>query len=169
MSDWEIRRPTRSDTVPFSELHVRIWQGAYRGIIDDEILDALTPASFAATWMAVGEGYDTGTIPDDGRGFWVATHQDRPAAFLFFGPARDDDAPTARQLYALNVAEEHRGSGIADRLMTEGFGPGPAYLWLARGNDRAAAFYRRHGFELDGTESDDQHDGITELRMVRPA
>lgn len=164
---YQIRRPTRSDTVPFSTLHCRIWQETYRGLMDDEVVDALEPSSFAATWMAVGSGYDEGTIPDDGRGFWVATWEDRPAAFIFFGPARDEDAPTPRQLYALNVHPDHQGSGIAQRLMAEGFGQGPAYLWVARGNARAIRFYERHGFALDGTESSDQHDGVVEQRMVR--
>ncbi len=48
-----------------------------------------------------------------------------------------------------------------------GLGDAAAYLWVARGNERAIRFYRRHDFAEDGTESTDQHDGITEIRMVR--
>ncbi|MFX0538037.1 N-acetyltransferase family protein [Ornithinimicrobium sp. Y1847] len=162
-----IRRPTRSDTVPFSTLHAEIWRATYRGVMEDRIVDALEPASFAATWMAVGSGYDEGTIPDDGRGFWVATLEEEPVGFIFFGPPRDEDPPQERQLFALNVHPDHHGSGLAGRLMDEGFGSGPAYLWVAKGNGRAIRFYERNGFVLDGTESTDQHDGVVELRMVR--
>ena len=165
--DYVIRRPTRSDTVPFSTLHAHIWRVTYRGLMEDRLLDALEPSSFAATWMAVGNGYDEGTIPDDGRGFWVATLADEPVGFIFFGTGRDEDPPTARQLYSLNVHPDHHGLGIAQRLLDEGFGPGEAYLWVAKGNDRAIRFYERNGFVRDGTESADQHDGVVEVRMVR--
>ena len=165
--DYVIRRPTRSDTVPFSTLHAQIWAETYRGLMEDRVLDALEPSSFAATWMAVGSGYDEGTIPDDGRGLWVATLAEEPVAFIFFGTGRDEDRPTERQLYALNVHPDHHGRGIAQRLLDEGFPPGAAYLWVARGNARAIRFYERNGFVLDGTESADQHDGVVEVRMVR--
>lgn len=165
--DYVIRRPTRSDTGPFSTLHAEIWRATYRGLMADRVVDALEPANFEATWQAVGSGYDEGTIPDDGRGFWVATLADAPVGFLFFGTGRDEDRPTERQLYALNVDPEHHGTGIAQRLMDEGFGPGEAYLWVAKGNDRAIRFYERNGFALDGTDSADQHEGVVEVRMVR--
>lgn len=162
-----IRRPTRSDTVPFSTLHCEVWLATYRGLMDDEVVDALEPSSFASTWMAVGSGYDEGTIPDDGRGFWVATLKEEPVGFIFFGPGRDQDRPRDHQLYALNVHPDHHGTGIAQRLMDEGLGQGAAYLWVAKGNGRAIRFYERNGFALDGTESSDQHDGVVEVRMVR--
>lgn len=165
--DYVVRRPTRNDTVPFSTLHAHIWRETYQGVMEDRVLQDLEPSSFASMWMAVGSGYDEGTIPDDGRGFWVATLAEEPVAFVFFGPGRDQDRPVERQLYALNVHPDHHGRGIAQRLMDEGVGPGEAYLWVARDNGRAIRFYERNGFELDGTESTDQHDGVVEVRMVR--
>mgnify|MGYP002738109895 CR=1 FL=1 len=110
-------------------------------------------------------------LPEDGRagiaqGIECPLH-DEPVGFIFFGRGRDEDRPTERQLYALNVHPDHHGTGIAQRLLDEGFGPGEAYLWVARGNDRAIRFYERNGFVLDGTESADQHDGVVEVRMVR--
>ncbi len=168
-SAYTLRRPTRGDTVPFSTLHADVWRATYRGLMDDAVLDALEPSAFAGLWMAVGSGYDEGTIPDDGRGFWVATLGEEPVGFVFFGPGRDEDRPVERQLHALNVHPDHHGSGVARRLLEEGLGDGPAYLWVAEGNARAVRFYERHGFALDGARARDQHDGVTELRMVRRA
>lgn len=168
-SAYTLRRPTRSDTVAFSTLHADVWRATYRGLMDDAVLDALEPSAFAATWMAVGSGYDEGTIPDDGRGFWVATLGEEPVGFVFFGPGRDEDPPVERQLHALNVHPDHHGTGVAQRLLDEGLGPGPAYLWVAEGNARAIRFYERNGFTLDGTRASDHHDGVVELRMVRRA
>lgn len=167
-SAYVLRRPTRSDTVPFSTLHVEIWRATYRGVMHDEVLEELQPSSFAALWMAVGSGYDEGTVPDDGRGFWVATLEEQPVGFLFFGPGRDEDRPVEQQVHALNVHPDHHGTGVAQRLMDEGLGPGAAYLWVAEGNGRAIRFYERNGFRLDGTSAD-REDGVVELRMVRPA
>ena len=45
----------------------------------------------------------------------------------------------------------------------------PAYLWVIEGNERAVAFYRRHGFELDGVVHDIEPGwpGGRQARMVR--
>ena len=37
-----------------------------------------------------------------------------------------------------------------DRLLTEVLGDAPALLWVLHGNERAEAFYRRHGFQAFG-------------------
>jgi ribosomal protein S18 acetylase RimI-like enzyme len=46
-------------------------------------------------------------------------------------------------------------------------GDGPATLWVVRGNQRAVAFYQRHGFRADGTAKWDERTGTIEDRMVR--
>lgn len=47
-------------------------------------------------------------------------------------------------------------------------GTAPAVLWVAQGNARAIAFYRRNGFAPDGTTmTDPAIPGITEVRMLR--
>lgn len=44
------------------------------------------------------------------------------------GPARDEDAPTPHGLRALNVTRRAQGSGLADLMMVDLVGDGPAYL-----------------------------------------
>lgn len=39
----KIRRATPEDALAIAHVHVRSWQAAYRGLIDDEFLDALRP------------------------------------------------------------------------------------------------------------------------------
>ena len=166
-SAYLIREPEPGDVEGFAALHVRVWQETYRGIMDDDVVDALSIDGFRPIWYSITKAYAEGTVPDDGRLFRVAVLGQEPVAFLMSGPARDEDAPHPRQLWSLNVAPEHQGGGVAQRLMDEVLGEGPAYLWVARGNARAIRFYERNGFVLDGTESADQHDGVVELRMVR--
>ncbi|GAA1008833.1 hypothetical protein GCM10009551_090760 [Nocardiopsis tropica] len=56
----------------------------------------------------------------------------------------------------------------ASRLLDAVVDPGtPAYLWVAAGNGRAIAFYRKHGFDLDGAARHDAEWDCHELRMRR--
>lgn len=162
-----VREPVPEDVEGFARLHVRVWRETYRGLMADEVVDGLSVETFRPIWYSIARAYSTGAVLDDGRAMRVALLGEEPVGFVMVGPARDEDAPAPRQVWSLNVAPEHQGSGVAQRLLDEAFGDGPGYLWVARGNARAIRFYERNGFALDGTESQDQHDGVTELRMVR--
>ncbi|WP_122260955.1 GNAT family N-acetyltransferase [Ornithinimicrobium cerasi] len=162
-----VREPGAADVEAFAELHVRIWRETYRGIMDDRVVDGLAVETFRPRWYAIARAYEHGTVADDGRAVRVALREEEAVGFAMVGPARDDDAPAPRQVWSLNVAPEHQGSGVAQQLLDEVLPDGPAYLWVARGNDRAIRFYERNGFTLDGTQAEDQHDGVVELRMVR--
>lgn len=168
-SSYTLRRPRAADAPGFAALHARIWRITYRGLMRESVLEELSAATFLPMWEAIGAAYDEGRVPPGGRELWVATLEQEPAGFLLSGPPREEDAPAPRQLWALNVDPDHHGSGLAQRLLDELLGAGPAYLWVAEGNDRAIRFYRRNGFELDGTRAPDDRDGLVELRMVRPS
>lgn len=98
----------------------------------------------------------------------VATgFDDEIVGFASAGPTRDKDAPTEWELYAVNVLSEHHGTGIADRLIRAVVAERPATLWVVKDNARAIAFYRRHGFEVDGGSKFHEPTGAPEIRMVR--
>lgn len=164
-----VREPCLADVDACAELHVRIWRHTYRGIMADEVVEALSVEGFRPMWSSVATAYEQGTVAQDGRAFRVAFVEGEPVGFVMTGPALDEDAPTPRQVWALNVAPEHQGTGLAQRLLDGALGEGPGYLWVAQGNDRAIRFYQRNGFVLDGSSALDRHDGVTELRMVREA
>lgn len=162
-----VRRPTLADAPACAALHAHVWRQTYRGLMEDRVVDGLSAEGFTPMWESIGRAYDEDRVTDDGRQLWLAEHDGVPVAFIFFGPPRDEDPPAPLQLWALNVHPDHQGTGIAQRLLDEHLGGVQAYLWVARGNDRAIRFYQRNGFGLDGTESADQHDGVVEVRMVR--
>jgi ribosomal protein S18 acetylase RimI-like enzyme len=83
------------------------------------------------------------------------------------GATRDDDAPTAWELYSINVTAAQRGSGLADDLIRVTAGDSDAMVWVLAENARAQSFYRRHGFRMDGATMLDEVTGATELRMAR--
>lgn len=165
--EYAVRPPRAEDVTALGELHCRVWRETYAGLMTPEALARLSPEGFARGWARrMEQSGDDGRHPS-GELVQVATHGQELVAFISIGPPRDDEAPEELQLWALNVLPKHQGTGLAQRLMTEVLGDAAAYLWVARGNERAIRFYRRHDFAEDGTESTDQHDGITEIRMVR--
>jgi len=88
------------------------------------------------------------------------------------GATRDPDAPTAWELYSINVLAEEQGSGVADDLMRATVGDSDTTVWVLAENARAQAFYGRHGFRIEGatrTHEGAVHEGTgaSELRMVR--
>lgn len=158
--DYEYRLLTAHDADVIAPLHVQIWRDTYTGLMSQEKLDSLDVAKNAERWRSLLTGEN---VPRVLGGF------DRAGAlvgWITVGEARDDDAPCARELWVLNVARAHHGSGVAQELIRQELADGPAYLWVVEGNDRAIAFYRKYGFELDGTKHP-MPEGNVDLRMVR--
>ena len=85
------------------------------------------------------------------------------------GVTRDPDAPTAWELYSINVLADHHGTGVADQLITAVIAERPATVWVVRENTRAQAFYRRFGFGVEGATKPYEGTGASEIRMVRNA
>ncbi len=132
-------RPARvHDIGQMARVHVRCWQETYRGLMPDALLDDPgLPAARERMW--------TRALTDEryrrNRG-WM------------------------RQLYVLYVYAADHGTG-AGRALLEAVTDSaePTALWVADPNPRAQAFYRKHGFDADGTARSD--DGPREIRMVR--
>lgn len=83
------------------------------------------------------------------------------------GATRDADAPTAWELYSINVVAGQQGSGLADDLIHEVARDLDTTVWVLTDNARAQAFYRRHGFRNEGATTLDEATGLPEMRMVR--
>ncbi|MCK0112354.1 GNAT family N-acetyltransferase [Ornithinimicrobium sp. F0845] len=178
-SPYVIRPPAVEDVEALGTLHCRVWQEAYVGLMDEAAFAELTPERFARGWgrrLVAEDGLpaekqDENLLVDGrsarGERVVVAQYDDGLVGFISVGPAREEDGPTDTQLWAINVLAEHYGTGVAQELMDIGLGEGPAYLWVAEGNDRAIRFYERNHFRLDGGRATDREDGLVELRMVR--
>ncbi|WP_300345050.1 GNAT family N-acetyltransferase [Nesterenkonia sp.] len=107
--------------------------------------------------------------PESERRIVVAERDSRIIGFGAFGKARDDDAPTRHELWRLYVLAESYGTGLAHRLL-DALDPGrtPSYLWVMEANQRAIAFYRKHGYRPDGAVEHLPHIGnLPKIRMVR--
>jgi GNAT superfamily N-acetyltransferase len=90
--------------------------------------------------------------------------------FVGSGPARDDDAPRARELYFIYLLDAFHGTGLGQQLFDAAVDEGEGlYLWVAEDNPRAHRFYARNGFALDGASHVEPFLGeeLTEVRFVR--
>jgi ribosomal protein S18 acetylase RimI-like enzyme len=78
------------------------------------------------------------------------------------------DPPRDLQLWFIYQYARAHGSGTGQLLLDAALGDRPAYLWVAEGNPRAIAFYRRNGFTPDGThKTAPEWENLAEIRMVR--
>ncbi|KNX36634.1 GNAT family N-acetyltransferase [Luteipulveratus halotolerans] len=166
---YAVRAPRIDEADELAELHVQIWRETYADDMRAEFLEALDPAPRAEMWRRVAAEEAEGVAGADGRTVRVAVDPEsgRVAGFGMVGPGRDDDPPQPTELRALNIARDHHGRGAAGQLLAATLGDRPAYLWVVEGNARAQAFYRKHGFELDGGRTVDDESGAVELRMTR--
>lgn len=164
-SDWQLRALTLDDCDELGRVHMAVWRDADAGIMPAAYLAGLSDERCADNWRAVAarpsDPLSRTLVVVDGRG--------RLAGFGSGGPSRDDDAPTAWELYAVNLAASARGTGVADRLLDELLGDRDATLWVVVANARARSFYARRGFVDEGGRAEHPGTGTPEMRMVRRA
>lgn len=145
-----IRQASNHDADGIASVNVRAWQLAYRGIVPDKELDAMSAATRAIQWREILSKAESVT--------WVAVENEEVLAFASVGPCRDRDlSPTTYELWALYVAPDHWRRGIGKRLWSamkaNVIPPGTdlVSLQVLAGNDKARRFYEKQGFETDGS------------------
>ncbi len=147
------------DADALADLHAASWREAYHGLLPAEVIASET-AKMPAQWQR--------RLLDPGNAaYWVAEHDGRLIGFSW-AEALGPGAARPLELVGLYVLARYHGSGVADDLLICAVGEAPCQLWVAEGNERAIAFYRRHRFEHDGTfRQMPEWGGITIQRMVR--
>jgi GNAT superfamily N-acetyltransferase len=164
-----VRDAAPGDGRRFEEVRVAGWRAAYRGIIADEFLDALTVEDARVeqreAWLAA---------PPPGQVFLVAELDGEAVGGAILLPVRDDDLDDAAELAALYVDPDRRYGGIGTALLLAGFErmPQPLHvLWTLEGNAAGRRFYERHGFRPDGRRAPAERlpGSPTEVRYTRSA
>ena len=170
MSGVEVRLATPEDAPGIARVHVASWRAAYRGIVPDPILDALSVERRTMYW------HDTTTNPGEVP-TWVAVVGAELVGFASGGPHRDDDLPPgAGELWSIYVQPASWGVGVGRALFERAVadlgarGFGPLALWVLTANERGRRFYERHGWRGDGATRVLDFDGtpIEEMRYRGP-
>jgi GNAT superfamily N-acetyltransferase len=153
-------------------VHVRSWQAAYRGLIPQDYLDGLDPASRRAQWDRV---LARGGWPR--AGVLVAEVDEQVAGFAALGPARDEgeDPAQVAEIAAIYLAPEAWGTGGGRQLMGASLealvlaGYRQVILWVLDSNERARRFYVANGWQPDGAAKVDARLGfpLAEVRYRR--
>lgn len=165
-----LRPAELGDAVGIAEVHVRSWQGAYRGLMPQDVLDGLSIEDRAARW----EGILTDPYPLT-LGTLVAEVEGVIAGWASFGAGRDAGTDALGEVYGIyaDPASWSRGIGLAlitaseAALVTAGYDD--AFLWVLDGNERADRFYERRGWLADGATKIDERPDLTlrEHRRVK--
>ena len=157
-----IRRAVAADAAAIASVSVRGWQVAYRGLLPDAYLDALSIAERRLAW----HHYLVRELP--GYRMWVIEEDDAVLGFTRTGPAADADAgPEVGQVFGLYVDPRHFGTGLGRALLQHALddlrrrGYREAIVWAFQGNERAARLYRRAGLALDGATRTNETPGYS--------
>jgi len=150
------------DVDEVAKLHVSTWRETYSGLIPESFF-ADDVVEHRRRWWA-----STIADTDADQVFHVAELQGELVGFAGAGAAVKDPAPRPRELYMIYLTKAAHGTGLGQKLLDAVLPPVPAFLWVARDNPRARAFYVKNGFAADGTEfTDPRTPGFVEMRMVR--
>ena len=164
---------TLADCDRVAEIRVGGWQTAYRGIIPQSYLDAMSVAEDAERRRARFEESlrSGGTVVN-----LIAETAGEIVGWACHGPYRDGEVRTGdAELYAIYVDPDRFGAGTGWALIAQSVrrctaaGHPRMYLWVLEENARARRFYERAGFRADGTKEPFEVDGVAvpEVRYVR--
>lgn len=154
-----IREAGTKDVEAIASIHVRAWQGAYRGQLSDDYLDGLDVAQRIPQTRATVE-----SSPPEFR-TWIAEDGAEIVGFAVTGPSQDADAERkTAELYAIYLEPSRVGTGAGRELFEHAIGDlrergfTAATLWVLESNERARRFYDAAGWATDGATTSERVD-----------
>ena len=145
-----IREARLEDAEGIARVHVVSWQAAYRGIMSDGLLDALSIPERTADWRKRLESPVS-------RLSFVLEIDDRIEGWVSLGSARDQDKSAAcGELYGIYLTPEYWSQKWGTRLYAQAEKvlreqPFTAItVWVLEANERARRFYEKAGYVPDG-------------------
>lgn len=141
-----VREAMQADVAAIARLHLGNWRAAYRGIVPDDLLDAITEESRRQHWDRV-------LAKRDGTEFvYVAEDEDgRLLGIASGGPEVGGDPHYHGELYVLHVRPDAQGRGVGRALMRAVARRLAAadittlLVWMLRENHPARRFYAALG------------------------
>ena len=155
------------DAGGIARVQVAAWRAAYRGLLPDGTLAALSVEDTEVAWRR--------RLAEPWGEVLVRTRGERVVAFVGYGPPQDEgrEPEGVGEVYVLYVLpdEWRRGHGAALlEAALDGLRAGgdvEAMLWVLHDNERAIAFYEAAGFVGDGTVRVKERRDGTRLTVAR--
>ena len=155
-----VRLATSEDAASLAALEVTVWRVAYRGLMPDAFLDALSQAEKTIEWRQ--------NLLKHGlfgrKRVLVAVENADIIGFVRVGAV--DDEGERGLVYLLYILPAYWGQGVGKMLMhaaideLRDLGMDEALLWVLRANQRARAFYASLGWRPDGRTTTADYGGI---------
>jgi GNAT superfamily N-acetyltransferase len=160
-----LRRARQEDARALAVVHTRCWQAAYRELLPAEFLAGLSISDWTERWHT--------RLHDQPQGTTVAELGGELVGFASVGPSRDEDLAPTRwiELNRMYLLPSGWGTGLAGRLLlTAVRSDRSSFLWVFQANLRAQGFYRKAGYQPDGTSKPItiETTTLTEIRYRRP-
>jgi GNAT superfamily N-acetyltransferase len=169
LAEPEIRDAEPADAEAIVSATEAGWREGYAGIVSPERMESL-PVERWRHEVSVGLRRPVGDAFTR-----VAEIDGEFAGYAYVAaPARDGDlGPGEAELVAMYVLPARWRQGAGDALMRavvdrlEELDYAAAVLWTFEANERALAFYRRHGWAPDGAERHNEQANARVIRMRR--
>jgi GNAT superfamily N-acetyltransferase len=156
-----IRPALPQDARAIAEVRVASWRAAYRGVVPDAYLDAMTPDESEDSWRAVAAG------ETNGAELRVCEVDGAIVGFAAYGAAREPRFGHGGELYATYYLPEAMGKGYGGAMLREvtarlaALGHADMIVWAMEANARGRGFYEnivrmrlvdgaRQSFEIEG-------------------
>lgn len=162
-ADVGLRTADAGDLAAMAEVFVHAWRSGYRGVVPDEVIDAMEPSGVAEDLAAGLDNPRLATV--------LAVGADgNPVGFTRFG--EDAEHADGAYLAALYVHPAAGGLGVGRALLRHALDAMPGRdvrLWVFEANSRARDVYERAGFRLEGPRRIDPRWRTPQVLMRRPA
>jgi len=166
MSEYEVRPATLKDAKAVAEVHAASARAAYTGILPEDQLQALAPASREAKWRDAIEFAEPQVQ--------VAELDGEVVGFVGYDRSRDPKTkPTVGEIWSLYVKPEHWGKGVGVALWDaarEGLdeeGCLTVTAWVPLRNERAIRFHELAGFKREMNTAKTTQMGSVKIEEVR--
>ena len=154
---------SEDDWADIGRIYQKSWQWAYRGLLPQPYLDALSPER----WGDGAKHPNLHTL--------VCAEEGRLVGVSAFCPSRFPAYAGWGEIVSLYLLPEAAGRGLGRALLAAAsaglreMGYADQFLWVLEGNARAIRFYERAGFVPSGDVLPDTIGGkpVRELRCIR--
>lgn len=140
-----IRKATLEDVESIASIHVKAWQESYKGIIEQNHLDAISFSDRLDLRKKIL------TFPKPAQINLVAVQENKVVGFCDAGAAFDQNDVYHGEIYAIYLLNEFKGRGIGRKLMKhvrehlELYSLIPYVAWVLEQNIGACNFYEKNG------------------------
>ena len=146
---FSIRKAEKGDEVSLAHIQTESWKAAFKGILEDEILDKCT--EMEPTIRMYKKLLDA----DKGNGY-ILEVDGRPHCIAWWDRSRTESMSEYAELICIHSLQSNWRKGYGSKMLNrvlhdmikEGYDRG--MLWVFRDNIRARKFYEANGFVTHG-------------------